>query len=382
MRKLSIPRPHLPRTFRGQVLLCCCVSALALLPQLSHHGLNGVTRTYLVAAERFWLGISPYSTPTAGTDWFKYSPTFAMLYGVFAKLPHSLHAALWATLGFTAYWLGVARWVLAYRDGRVIWFWLIAASMEMDGSLRYQQINALLTGMILWGVADYRDGKQLNASSLLTTAANWKIFPSPFSLGLLVRRNPQFWVGTAVLGVLLLLLPAFYLGWNLNWEFHRQWFEILRQDSGAGGLLDLETALLAARANPSFAHASRLVVGALTLAFLVDIRKRPLFPPAEALWLCIGLTGILLFNPRTEPPTFVLAGPVLPLLWIASRSLGGAEKKFYRLAIFACFFFLSLVHNDIWPRKFFSMATWYNVDKTFAVLGLWLLTLYLAKRRQ
>jgi hypothetical protein len=189
-------------------------------------------------------------------------------------------------------------------------------------------------------------------------------------------------VGTTVLAILLLLLPAFYLGWNLNWEFHRQWFEILQRDSSAGGLLDLETALVAVHAPAGLAHASRLLVGALTLLFLVDIRKRPLFPPAEALWLCIGLTGILLFNPRTEPPTFVLAGPVLPILWIASRSLGGAEKKFYRLAIFACFFFLSLVHNDIWPRKVFSVAAWYNVDKTFAVLGLWLLTLYLAKRRR
>lgn len=370
---------RLPQTFNGQVLLCALVSSLFLFPHLGTLGLNGVTRTYQAAALRFWSGSTPYDLPVPNSDWFKYSPAFAMLYRFFTFFPDKLHAMLWGALNFTVYWLGVARWVPAFRDGRVIWIWLIAASMELDGALRYQQVNALLTGMMLWAVADYRDGKFGKSGMLLGFATNWKVISTPFLIGL-ARRKPVYWIASAVTVSALLLVPALIVGWQKNWEWHWQWLALLRRDAGNGGILDLGT-VLAVHLPQELAQWIRIAVGASTFFFLVDPRRKPLFPVAEALWVCIGLTGILLFSPRTEAPTFVLAAPTLPMLWIASRSVGGAEKKWVRVAIVGCFFFLSLVHNDIWPKALWNMNTWYGGDKTLAVFGLWLISLHLAIRK-
>jgi hypothetical protein len=373
-------RLRLPETFQGQVFLCTLVSAVVLFPYLAQHGLNGVSRTYLSAALRFWSGANPYDLPVPNTDWFKYSPAFAMLYGALAYLPETLHALLWAALNFSVYWLGIARWVPAYRDGRALWFWLIAASMELDGSIRYQQINALMTGMILWGVADYRDGKYAGSGTWLTVMSNWKVLPAPFVIGLSRELRKPFWIALAVSSAALYVLPALVRGWSGNWDLHADWWALLRKDAASGGLLDLES-VLSAYIPREAAHWARLMVGGVTFALLWDPRRTALFKPAETLWLCLGLTGILLFNPRTEPPTFVLAAPAMPMLWIASRMVGGNEKRIVRFVILVCFFFLSLAHNDIWPKAILDVRSWYNVDKTFAVLGLWLVSIYLGLRR-
>lgn len=380
MRNVSLPRIALPQTATGQILLCVCVSSIFLLPHLAHVGLNGVTRTYLVAAHRFWSGTTPYDAPVPFTDWFRYSPAFAMLYGILAWLPGWLHAISWGALNYTIYWIGVVRWVPAFRDGRIVWFWLVAASMELDGSIRYQQVNALLTGMMLISIAAFRDSRYGRAGGWIATATAWKVFSAPFLLGL-CRRQPAYWIGGFVATLVLLVAPAFVVGWNTNWDWHVQWLGMLRQDGAVGRLLDLESVLRAAGLPQSGAYWTRIAVGVATLGFLCDPRRRALFRVAEPLWVCVGLTGILLFNPRTEPPTYVLAAPALPMLWIASRAVAGWEKKYVRIALFACFFFLSLVHNDIWPKALWNTRAWNNVDKTYAVFGMWWLSIYLAMRK-
>lgn len=152
-----------------------------------------MTHTYAFGSGQFWAGLSPYADSRGAGDWFKYSPFFAWFYTPFAKLNSSLQAGLWEVFNIICFWTGVSVWFPWKKlDSKWLWLGFLFCSMEADGSLRYQQINACLVGLTLLGLYLYRTQRLRSAGLLVTTATNVKILPRLFLIGLLAPVRKKY----------------------------------------------------------------------------------------------------------------------------------------------------------------------------------------------
>jgi hypothetical protein len=362
-----------------QALFLAVLSLSAVAPMLAHRGLDVVTRTYTEGATRLAEGASPYAPPSEGRDVFKYSPTFALLYRPFTELPPAAHAIAWAFLNALVFWLGVSVWWRASRSTR----WsdgvaLVIAAMELDISLRYQQVNALLAGLTLLALHEVKAGALRRGGLSLSLAANLKLLPGLFLAGLWVPPRRNF-VVASLLGLLAwALLPVLSVGWGANWALHREWVALLRADVGSAGLLDLRT-VVDRWGVEGLGAVLRGVVAVVSLGVFLGLRWKHRHRAIEAfpwaIWYGLGMSTILLLSPRTESPTFVLLAPAYVLL---AWELTG--KTAWLVPLFIAMLSITACYTDLWPRFVWDPRTTAYASKTLGTFLLWGLTVVLALR--
>lgn len=355
------------------------LSWLAVAPMLVKTGTNIVTQTYERAADHFWAGEDPYQPPNGKGDWFKYSPFFAAAYGPFAALPDVAQAMAWAALNCLLFWYGLSRW---FRWGRetsaATWIATAVTAMELDTSLRYQQINALMSGVILIALAEMRDRRESRAARWIALDTNLKLLPGFFAIALLLPGGLRYVTHLLIFSLELLLVPIIRLGWHGTVQAHLHWAQILAGDMGAPGLLDIGS-VLARWGLPTVGWVLKTAILPITLALLFYLRWRARAAKSGFPWgifYTLGAAALLLFSPRTESPTFVLLAPAYLFLMGDCTALGSRRARFGALAVWgALAFFGTLAYTDLWPKAIWDPRAGAFASKTFAALGIYLFAL-------
>lgn len=362
--------------YRRQTLFFCLVTTIMVGPYLLLHGTNIVTQTYKFAATQFFQLASPYVDPKGQGDFFKYSPFFCLLYYPISLLQNNLQAFVWGLMNLSLYWYAVTRWEkLEKGSSKWLWFAFIACSMEADGSLRYQQVNAILIGATLLGIAHYRDQKYFSAGLILSLITNIKLLPLLFLGALLFPVQKKYILGVISGFLIAFLAPAFVRGWQGNLALHWEWVTVVYQDLFTKSLLDLGTILSRYGVDSPRMYFS-LPVGIVTAVILMVSRFFPIFFSWNS-FVSLGVFATLLLSPRTESPTFVLAGPAYVLL--ISEVLKTEKATRYSL-LFSTLMGIALVTltmNDLWPRMVINVGPMRYANKTFGVLVLWFTSLSL-----
>lgn len=352
-------------------ILLALFSWLAVAPMLGRTGTNIVTQTYERAADHFWAGEDPYQAPKGKGDWFKYSPFFAAAYGPFAALPDIWQALAWAALNCALFWYGISRW---FRLGRGtsagMWIAVAVAAMELDTSLRYQQINALMAGVILIAMAQSRDRRDASAARWIALDTNLKILPGFFALLLLVPWSGRYLGHLLIFSLELLILPIVRLGWHGTVQAHMHWAQILLGDMGAPGLLDIGSVLTRVGL-PTLGWILKTAVVPVTLALLFYLRAKRSFP--WGIFYSLGAACLLLFSPRTESPTFVLLAPAYLFLMAESVAIPRRNVRLIALAVWGLLAFVGTVaYTDLWPKAIWDPRAGGFASKTLAALGIYL----------
>lgn len=353
-----------------QISILSAITILFVAPHLFLHGTNIVTHTYAFGSHQFWAGLSPYADPRGAGDWFKYSPLFAWFYTPFAAMPSSLQAGFWGIFNIICFWFGVSVW-FSWKKLESKWLWLgfLFCSMEADGSFRYQQMNASLVGLTLVGLYLYRTQKLRSAGLLITIVTNVKILPGLFLTGLLIPARKKYFQGIVLGAFVCLAVPVLFWGFSKTMTYHWDWYSLLRRDTNTDGLLDIATILK----RLGFASAKVWVLYPLSFFSLaLFVLYRFLKKSFEwDLWIPFGLLTLLLVNPRTESPTFVLAGPAYLFLQRYSFTIQG-KLKYLTLGLWTLgVFFVTLCMNDIWPKALWNPGSWLQFNKTLGVFILW-----------
>lgn len=359
--------------YRHQGIYFTLITVLFVCPSLLLHSWNIVTRTYHFGATQLWRGSLPYVL-AEGVDLNKYAPIFFVLYYPFTLFHERVEALLWGIFNISFFWWGVTRW---FRLEKTSSYWLWAAfifcSMELDGSVRYQQINAFLIGTTLLGLALFRDKRFLLSGLILAFITTVKILPGLFAFALLVPWNKKYVCGLASGFLLSLLIPAFVLGMEQNTLFHIRWIEIILTDLRGAGILDIGTVL----SRYGVLNARELVnypIAFLSFGLLVWLRFLPQFSWFS--WISLGVSCLLLASPRSESPTFVLAAPAYIALTVCALEERTLIRRYCFLSlILAGVFLTTLCMNDLWPRSIWNAAGMRNANKTFGVFILWLCSL-------
>jgi hypothetical protein len=353
-------------------------------PALYNYGHNVVLNAYLLGVERMFLGLNPYLSGGPNADIFKYSPLFAILFYPLSFIPSPWLSLVWALINCGVYWWGINRFFrISELNKRSLLGAFIVLSLELNGTLRYQQVNALLVGLSLGGLSYFRDTGFVRSTraglAWMSLASNFKVLGLSL-MGPLTVFAPLRWI---LMSGAWLVLPVLVFGFRENWFFHTEWLGRLVADTESSGLLDISTVLQRSGLSGSLAKIVSLGILAISapLLLLLAHRLRQSQGKISALmytYAALALSTVLLINPRTESPTFVMVAPAFWGMWLVMKS------EVFRLGLsrsviwlsqgmwWISFWMTSIVFNSIWPRAIYQAELYL---KTYGLALLWLLVL-------
>lgn len=375
---------------------------------MTNLGINIVMRHYCLGGQYFLQGLDPYkSTEQYGhSDSFKYSPQFALLAGgvaralppatcdmksqiatqgffVFVQSPGKapqlymssqpvIVLGFWVLVSTLAFALGLCRWCnLSAKAPFFIIFAFIASMLDLVISTGVYQVNALTIGLMLLGMADFRDGRYYTAGAYLVLAANLKIYPVIFLIALLFRFRRQYLIGALACCAVFFILPAFWVGWTHNFNTHIGWVKAVLQVSGDERILDLVA---------SFDRAGLAWLGVVLdkVVFVVSmivffayaaISKRMDWRP----WIAFGIAATLLVSPRSEVYTYVLLAPAYLYMsyWCLESEIAFVKK--YGAIIITVLAVACASMRFIDPKWYHSQEPW-EIVRVLSSLGFWIFT--------
>jgi hypothetical protein len=161
-------------------------------------------------------------------DFFKYSPTAALLFAPFAVLPIGLAALLWSLTNGIVLCLALDR-LLPSGQARLAQWLLLGESYS---AMRSMQSNAVITALIIGGFVAMEHRRQLRAAVAIVTAAALKIYPAAvLVLGVFHPRRLRFALASAVTAAASILLPLLVVTPAMLVQQYRWWFDIERHDA-------------------------------------------------------------------------------------------------------------------------------------------------------
>jgi hypothetical protein len=340
-------------------------SFLCVLPLLLKMGPNVVTLTYLEGVQRFYETGNPYVPPTAGRDFFFYPPFFAFIWKGFALFGPKVGILLWGLLNSFVFWWGVSCWVsISKKQSAWSWFFLICCAVELDISLRYQQANALLAGLILWALAEFREKHFGRAGFLMGLGTHLKVFPALIAGFLFFPFHLAF--GASFLGSLLLLflLPASIVGIPEALWLHWEQVRTTTYDFSQRQLLDLVaffTRLGMPQLGKIFQLGTALIGGAILLVSRFRMSRSRF---SWGIWYSSFISMLLAVTPKAESPTFVWVAPAYLLLL-------PKENRRQRCIMALVGLGLTLVYSSVFPRLWVRFLTEDYNSKVVANFVLW-----------
>lgn len=333
------------------------------LQAAAHHNNNfAIFRT---SWENLLAGRDLYGLNTGHQDFFKYSPTFALLFAPFSVVPFTVGMLLWNAVN-----AGVLYWSL----GRVLPLEQAFAAralvfMDTVGSMQNAQSNALAAGLMILAFVDLERRREFLAALALALATLIKIFPIVGAVFVVFRpfRLPRFALWSALVGVGLVAAPLLVLSPEQLADQYRSWGALARVDASPRGFSVMEHLHLWLGVDwPNWPV--QLIGVAILLAPLARYsywglrRFRRLFL-ASVLMFCI------LFNHKSESPTFVIALAGIAI-WFAVSPRNRLTWTTLAIVIVATVLSSSDAMPEALQERYFEP---YRL-KVLPVLWVWLLT--------
>ena len=276
-------------------------------------------------------------------DYFRYSPSFALAFGILAWMPDLPGLLLWNILNVSVLFL--AWWMLPVPDRRVTiaagWF----VAIEVMTALQNSQSNVLLAGLLILAFCLLERRQVAAATLMIVIAAFTKLFGLvAFSLFLLYPQKPKFILYSALWGVLIGLLPLLAVPPAQLVRLYQSWWRLLSIDYGQSAGLSVMAWLQSwFRIAPS--NSIVALVGIVLFCWpLLNVRRYRHFA-FRLLFLCNILIWVVIFNHKAESSSYIIAMAGVAL-WYFSQQPTRLNTGLAWLA----FVFTSLSPTDIFPR--------------------------------
>jgi len=279
--------------------------------------------------------------PEQHLDFYKYSPTFALLFAPLAYLPFALAFLCWSLLNGLLLWYALDR-LLPERQATIA---LALLYLEVLLALQYGQSNALVAALMILGFVAFEGRRQLGAALSITVGAAVKLFPlAGLSLAALYPRRLRF--GAIAVGVLAaaVVLPLVVIPPADLLAQYRSWHAIEAKDTLLRGYSLMHYVHSWLGVNwpnwPQQAAGTALLL--LPLALRSDRWEALEF---RRLFLCSLLVYSVLFNHASESPSFVVAYAGIVIWYVSS------PPSPLRTAVMALTLLVMVVHDvDVVPR--------------------------------
>ena len=280
--------------------------------------------------------------PALHFDYYKYSPTFALLFLPFALPPFWVAMLLWNALNAAALYFAIGT-VLPLRQANVA---RAIVFLDMLGSLQNVQSNALVAALIIFTFAAYERRHTVLGSAAATIGAVIKVFPlAGVSFALFHGRKVRVAVALVVSAVVLAALPLLVTSPAALRMQYASWKAISALDALTRGFSVMEMVHLVTGTN--WPNWPIQLAGAVALvAPVLACPSRHGDWEFRRLYLCSVLLFCLIFNHKAESPAFVI-GVSGVAIWFAS--LGRRTRWEWALFVIIVLFTI-LASSDAMPR--------------------------------
>ena len=281
--------------------------------------------------------------PQEHWDLFKYTPTFAVLMAPFSAMPDAIGLPLWNLLNALVLVLAVSR--LPMLDQRQQAIALLICAVECMTALQNAQSNGLVVGLLVLAFAEMERGKSWLPALCVLLSAFIKLFGIVGLAMFLMHDNRWKLAGwTAGIGLILTALPLLVISPDHYAWLFESYGQMLSQDHSASLGYSLH-GILHSWFGLGVSKSLVLAVGSV-LFMLPVLYWRKWTDQAHRLQvLCLILWWVLVFNHKSESPTFVIA--------MAGVGIWFVQAKRTRLNLGMMWFALvltSLVTTDLCPR--------------------------------
>ena len=306
-----------------------------------------------------------YAANPGHHDFYKYSPTFALLFAPFAVVPFTVGVLLWNAANAVALYWSIGQ-VLEPRPAlaaRAIVF------LDTVGSLQNVQSNALSAGLMIMAFGFLYARQEARAAVAIAAGAAIKIFPVVAGAFAVFRpyRLPRFAAISAGVAAAFLAAPLLVTSAPELVAHYRSWGAISGGDASMRGYSVMEQIHLWTGMN--WPNWPVQIAGALALLAPLTRISRWGVERFRLLFLASVLMFCVLFNHKAESPSFVVAAAGVAF-WFVS-----ADRDWLAWSAFAFFVVGTvLAASDAMPESFQETFFEPYRFKTVPVLVVWILT--------
>lgn len=277
-------------------------------------------------------------------DYFKYSPTFALLFAPFTFFPDYVGLTLWNLLNVLVLFWALFKLPALSDRKRVLLFLFVF--IELLTSIQNSQSNGLIAGLLVFAFLNFENGKPVWGTLWIVLSAFIKIFGG-FAL-LLILFYPKKWksaVYTLCWAILFLLLPLVVMGVDQLQFLYSSWYHLLQADHASS--MGISVAGLIHSVVPLSNIGSEIILGVGILMLLIAMvgfhsNNTYVF---KATYLAYLLIWMVVFNHKAESPTFIIAMVGIGIWYFSSSH----SKWDLGLVLFALLL-TSLSSTDLFPR--------------------------------
>ncbi len=292
---------------RGLELFVAALWAIAVIAATFQQAVQHQNNNFLIfraASLHLLHGQDLYAGyPALHVDFYKYSPTFALLFLPFAVLPFAFSMLVWNALNAGVLWVAIGM-VLPRRGA------LVARSivfLDMLGSLQNVQSNALVAGLIVLTFAAYERRHTALGTFAAGVGASIKVFPlAGLSFAVFHPGKIRVAVATVVVTLALVLSPLLVTPVHTLLAQYASWRAIESHDALDRGFTVMQMVHLLARQD--WPNWPQQLAGVAVLVAPVLVRRDQWSNWSfRRLYLCSVLLFCVIFNHQSESPTFVIA---------------------------------------------------------------------------
>lgn len=297
-------------------------------------------------------------------DLYKYSPAFALVFGILSIMPTFVGLFFWnlinvAVLFFSVYFL--PRIDLRTK-GLMVAFMLV----ELLTATQNEQSNALIAGLLLFAFGFLERDKYWLASLCIVCTIYIKLFGIvALAIYLLYPNKFKLAYTTAAWVVLLTVLPILVVSPNQFVVLYKTWWKLLAADRDFSDGLSVIGWLkiwFSWDVNKTFVNLAGVVLFCLPL---LKIQQYGNFV-FRALMLASVLVWVVIFNHRAESPTFIIA-----IAGVAVWYYFQAPTKLNYVLLVLAFVFTTLSPTDLFPKFIRDNFFWPYVIKAVPCIIIW-----------
>ncbi|MGB0805724.1 MAG: glycosyltransferase family 87 protein [Salibacteraceae bacterium] len=301
-------------------------------------------------------------------DYYKYSPTFALFFGIFAFLPVPVGLYLWNLLNATVFY---AIWRIKFPHVKnKFWVWLFLV-VEFITSIQSSQSNGLMAGLMILAFV-FLERKNVAIATLMIVLSMFiKIFGVVAFALFLFYPDKMKAIGYAIFwGVLLFVLPLLVVSPNELLAQYENWWVLLKNDKPVEFSLSVMGWL---KYWFGFIPSGGALTGVGVVLFLIPLTqiKKYSNPVFRELILASVLMWVVLFNHKAESPTFIIS-----IAGVAIWYFSQPKSTWNTVLLISTILFTQLAPTDLYPKSIRESFFIPYVIKVFPIILVWLKLLY------
>lgn len=276
-------------------------------------------------------------------DYFKYSPSFALLFAPFAVLPFAAGLFVWNLVNALSIFFALR--LLLPREQWVIGLVLVA--MPTLRSIQSAQSNALVAALIIFAFVSFERGWLWRGAIAIALGAVIKIFPlAALSFALPRPDRLRAILFTVLSTAILIALPLLVISPDALVAQYHSWGALERSEAQLVGSSAMEILRGAGINWPVWTFQ---LIGSATVLGVLMLRMRDWKDRALRLqFLGFVMVFCVVFNHRAERQSAVIALCGMVIWYLASPS----PRAVWRIALFTIVYFLVAVSGtELVPRS-------------------------------